>query len=68
MEGVWREMEELVKDNLVRDIGICNYTVKKFENQLKFAKTMPSVCEVKILRLLNGISKLLFPFLTFSLG
>lgn len=49
-------MEELVKDNLVRDIGICNYTVKKLENLLKFAKTMPSVCQVKILRLLNGIS------------
>ena len=23
MEGVWREMEKLVKDKLVRDIGVC---------------------------------------------
>ena len=25
MEEVWREMEGLVKDGLVKDIGVCNY-------------------------------------------
>lgn len=29
MEGVWREMEKLVAQNLVRDIGISNFTLKK---------------------------------------
>ncbi|KAI3961886.1 hypothetical protein MKW98_022091 [Papaver atlanticum] len=48
MEGVWREMEKLVKDNIVRDIGICNFTMKKLEKLLKFAQTMPSVCQMEM--------------------
>ncbi|KAI3860755.1 hypothetical protein MKW92_026121 [Papaver armeniacum] len=48
MEGVWREMEKLVKDNIVRDIGICNFTMKKLERLLKFAQTMPSVCQMEM--------------------
>ncbi|CAL5420398.1 unnamed protein product [Camellia sinensis] len=36
MEGVWREMEKLVKDQLVRDIGVC------------IAQTMPSVCQMEM--------------------
>jgi len=47
MEGVWREMEKLVKDNLVRDIGVCNFTLKKLNKLLGFAETMPSVCQVR---------------------
>lgn len=47
VEGVWREMEKLVKDGLVRDIGICNFTVPKLEKLLGFAQTMPSVLQVK---------------------
>lgn len=46
MEGVWREMEKLVKDNLVKDIGICNFTINKLQKLLRFAQTMPSVCQV----------------------
>ncbi|KAI6672562.1 hypothetical protein NL676_000468 [Syzygium grande] len=39
MEGVWREMEKLVKDNLVRDIGVCrdlilDKTVEKIARKL----------------------------------
>ncbi|XP_060674035.1 aldose reductase isoform X2 [Ziziphus jujuba] len=45
MEGVWREMEKLVKDNLVKDIGICNFTINKLQKLLRFAQTMPSVCQ-----------------------
>lgn len=46
MEGVWREMEKLVEDNLARDIGICNCTLRKLNHLLSFAQTMPSVCQV----------------------
>ena len=46
MEGVWREMEKLVKDNLVRDIGVCNFTLQKLNKLLEFTETMPSVCQV----------------------
>ncbi|KGN58712.1 aldose reductase [Cucumis sativus] len=48
MEGVWREMEKLVKENLVRDIGISNFTLKKLDNLLSFAQTMPSVCQMEM--------------------
>ncbi|KAL7194951.1 hypothetical protein ACSBR1_035208 [Camellia fascicularis] len=45
MEGVWREMEKLVKDQLVRDIGVCNFTMMKLNKLLGIAQTMPSVCQ-----------------------
>ncbi|ONK77128.1 uncharacterized protein A4U43_C02F3380 [Asparagus officinalis] len=48
MEGVWREMEELVKDGVVRDIGICNLSVKKLEKLLSFAQTKPSVLQMEM--------------------
>ncbi|KAM0950508.1 putative aldose reductase [Dioscorea sansibarensis] len=48
MEGVWREMEKLVKDGLVRDIGISNFTIKKLNNLLKFAQTIPAVCQMEM--------------------
>jgi len=46
MEGVWREMEKLVEEKLVRDIGICNFTLAKLEKLLSIAQIMPSVCQV----------------------
>lgn len=46
MEGVWREMEKLVRDNLVRDIGISNYTIKKLNKLLSFAEVN---CQVNTL-------------------
>lgn len=46
MKGVWREMEKLVAQKLVRDIGICNFTLKKLDKLLGFAQIMPSVCQV----------------------
>ncbi|KAF2288457.1 hypothetical protein GH714_007596 [Hevea brasiliensis] len=48
MEGVLREMEKLVKDNLVRDIGVCNFTIKKLNKLLGFAQTVPSVCQMEM--------------------
>lgn len=48
MEGVWREMEKLVKENLVRDIGVCNFTLSKLNKLLSFAQTMPSVCQMEM--------------------
>ncbi|KAL3826172.1 hypothetical protein ACJIZ3_022201 [Penstemon smallii] len=48
MEGVWNEMEKLVKDNLVRDIGVCNFTLKKLNKLLSFAHIKPSVCQMEM--------------------
>ncbi|KAF7845259.1 aldose reductase [Senna tora] len=48
MEGVWREMEKLVNDKLVRDIGICNFTISKLNNLLSFAHIFPSVCQMEM--------------------
>ncbi|KAE8099100.1 hypothetical protein FH972_017108 [Carpinus fangiana] len=48
MEGVWREMEKLVKENLVRDIGISNFSLKKLNKLLGFAQPTPSVCQMEM--------------------
>ncbi|CAA0836247.1 NAD(P)-linked oxidoreductase superfamily protein [Striga hermonthica] len=48
MVGVWREMEKLVKENLVRDIGICNFSMKKLDKLLSFAEIKPSVCQMEM--------------------
>ncbi|KAK4342673.1 hypothetical protein RND71_038489 [Anisodus tanguticus] len=53
-EGVWREMEKLVTDKLVRDIGVCNFTVKKRNKLLDIAHIMPSVCQVRWRCTLDG--------------
>nr|XP_016506866.1 PREDICTED: aldose reductase-like [Nicotiana tabacum] len=47
-EGVWREMEKLVTDKLVRDIGVCNFTVKKLNKLLDIAQIMPSVYQMEM--------------------
>lgn len=60
MQGVWREMEKLVKENLVKDIGICNFSLKKLNKLLGFAQTMPSVCQVITLKY-TPIEVLRFP-------
>ncbi|XP_066367688.1 aldose reductase isoform X1 [Miscanthus floridulus] len=48
MEGVWREMESLVKDGLVKDIGVCNYTVTKLNRLLRSANVPPAVCQMEM--------------------
>ncbi|KAK6779817.1 hypothetical protein RDI58_022001 [Solanum bulbocastanum] len=47
-EGVWREMEKLATDKLVRDIGVCNFTVKKLNKLLDIAQIMPCVCQMEM--------------------
>ncbi|XP_072996861.1 aldose reductase [Typha latifolia] len=48
MEGVWREMEKLVKDGLVKNIGVCNFTVTKLNRLIRWAQTLPSVCQMEM--------------------
>ncbi|GJX83251.1 aldose reductase [Tanacetum coccineum] len=48
MEGVWREMEKLVAQNLIRDIGVSNFTLKKLNKLIGFAQIMPSVCQMEM--------------------
>ncbi|CAH2074641.1 unnamed protein product [Thlaspi arvense] len=48
MEGVWREMEKLAKDNLVRNIGVCNFTITKLNKLLGLAELVPSVCQMEM--------------------
>ncbi|CAM8950074.1 unnamed protein product [Rhodiola kirilowii] len=48
IEGVWREMENLVREGRVRDIGICNFTIKKLNKLMDIAQTMPSVCQMEM--------------------
>lgn len=44
----WRQMEQLVKDGLVRNIGTSNMTIAKFELLLKDAKIKPAVNEMEL--------------------
>ncbi|KAL2623681.1 hypothetical protein R1flu_003886 [Riccia fluitans] len=46
--GVWREMEKLVEQKLVRDIGVSNFTVKKLEHLLANSTIKPSVNQVEM--------------------
>ena len=43
MEGVWRKMAKLVKDGVVRDIGVCNFSLNNLNKLLGFAQIM-SLC------------------------
>lgn len=62
MEGVWREMGKLVKENLVKDIGVCNFSLKKLNKLLGIAQTntMPSV--VQVITLKYAVIELKFSF------
>ncbi|XP_021853672.1 aldose reductase [Spinacia oleracea] len=48
MKGVWREMERLFADGLVKDIGISNFTVTKLTKLLSLALVKPSVCQMEM--------------------
>ncbi|PWZ36650.1 Aldose reductase [Zea mays] len=48
MEEVWREMEGLVKDGLVKDIGVCFTTVTKLNRLMRSANVPPAVCQMEM--------------------
>ncbi|KAF3332920.1 Non-functional NADPH-dependent codeinone reductase 2 [Carex littledalei] len=43
LKGVWEAMEECQKLGLTRSIGVSNFTTKKLEELLQFAKIPPAV-------------------------
>jgi diketogulonate reductase-like aldo/keto reductase len=48
MEGVWEEMEECHRRGLARAIGVSNFSCKKLEYLLSFAKIPPAVNQVEV--------------------
>lgn len=44
--GTWKALEGLVKEGLVRDIGVSNFSVPKLEILLKEATILPAVHQV----------------------
>ncbi len=47
MQETWQAMEKLVDDGLVRTIGVSNFSVKKLEQLLNFARITPAVHQVR---------------------
>ena len=48
MHKVWKQMEKLVKDNLVRNIGVCNFPVALLSDLLSYCNILPAVLQVEI--------------------
>nr|CAB3495056.1 unnamed protein product [Digitaria exilis] len=48
MKGVWKEMEECHRLGLARAIGVSNFSCKKLENLLFFAKIPPAANQVEV--------------------
>ncbi|CAL4932647.1 unnamed protein product [Urochloa decumbens] len=48
MKGVWEEMEECHRRGLARAIGVSNFTCKKLEYLLSFAKIPPAANQVEM--------------------
>jgi diketogulonate reductase-like aldo/keto reductase len=48
LKGVWKAMEECQKLGLTRSIGVSNFTTKKLEELLQFAKIPPAVNQVEM--------------------
>ncbi|KAI9080966.1 hypothetical protein K1719_037127 [Acacia pycnantha] len=48
MKGVWAAMEEALKLGLTKSIGVSNFSIKKLQNLLSFAKIPPSVNQVEM--------------------
>ena len=44
----WEAMEELVKEGLVKNIGMCNIGISLLRDVLSYAKVKPSVLQVEI--------------------
>ncbi|TVU31414.1 hypothetical protein EJB05_23098, partial [Eragrostis curvula] len=48
MEGVWAEMEECQRRGLAKAIGVSNFSCKKLEHLLSFAKITPAANQVEV--------------------
>ncbi|KAL3131044.1 hypothetical protein ABBQ38_000362 [Trebouxia sp. C0009 RCD-2024] len=48
MKDTWQQMEKLVEEGLVKSIGISNFSVKKVEDLLQYAKIAPAVNQVEL--------------------
>ena len=47
-QDTWQQMEKLVEEGLVKSIGISNFSVKKIEDLLQYAKIVPAVNQVEL--------------------
>lgn len=48
VQDTWQQMEKLVEEGLVKSIGISNFSVKKVEDLLQYAKIAPAVNQVEL--------------------
>ncbi|KAL6641571.1 hypothetical protein ACP70R_019752 [Stipagrostis hirtigluma subsp. patula] len=48
MKGVWEEMEECHRKGLAKAIGVSNFSCKKLEDLLSFAKIPPAANQVEV--------------------
>lgn len=48
MQETWEAMEELVKDGLVKNIGVCNMGTSTIRDILTYAKIKPAVLQVEL--------------------
>ncbi|CAN6288570.1 unnamed protein product [Urochloa humidicola] len=48
MKGVWEEMEECHRRGLAKAIGVSNFTCKKLEHLLSFARIPPAANQVEV--------------------
>ena len=46
MQDTWRDMEALVDAGLVRSIGLSNFSTKKLDDVLSYARIPPAVVQV----------------------
>ncbi len=48
MQETWQDMEKLVDDGLVKSIGISNFSVKKTQDLLSYARIKPVANQVEV--------------------
>lgn len=48
IHNIWKDMEKLIKDGLVKNIGICNFPVALINELLSSCNILPSVLQVEI--------------------
>ena len=47
-EETWKAMEELVKEGLVRNIGVCNLGTSQLRDVLNYATIKPAVLQIEL--------------------